>query len=354
MSPTNVTASAAGPAARDRPRKRPRIDLAAFLRLTELADYFIPFTIRAVCELDIADRLIDGPRSADELAAQAGVHGPSLYRALRALASKGVFTETEPGVFALTPLADLLRSDHPFSMKDSYHLMAADVEAWSNIDYSLRTGEPAFDHVHGMRLWDWLAKHPDEGERFHRGMAAMTRSEIRAVASTYDWTTVSTVVDVGGGNGAFLAGLLARHGNLRGILFDLPEVVAPAAGVLGDAGVADRCEIVAGSFFADVPAGADAYVLKRIVYGWDDEHAEAILRRVRAGMRPDSRIILAEPTAGPGTSEVEAMLDVVMLVVDGGRARTADELRALMEQADLRLLRVVPTMTFPIVEGRAA
>lgn len=335
------------------PRARKRIDLKSFQRLTELADYFIPFTIRAIGELGIADELIDGPRTVEDLAARTQTHAGSLHRALRALASKGIFTETEPGRFALTPLAELLREDHPLSLRDAYQLMPADVAAWAHLDYTLRTGEPAFDHVHGLHLWDYLAAHPQDGERFDRGMQSMTRAELRAVGSAYEWGSLGTVADVGGGNGAFLAGLMVRHPELRGVLFDLPHVVANAAPVLAQAGVADRCEVVAGSFFGAIPRGADAYVLKRIVYGWNDEGAMALLRAVRDAMTPDSRLLVLDPVVADGNGEDFAkILDVVMLVVDGGRARSREEVRALLEAAGLKLTRVIPTMMFPIVEAR--
>lgn len=334
--------------------RRPRIDLRSFVRLTELADYFVPFTIRAIAELRVADELIDGPRSVEELAEATGTHAPSLHRALRALACKGIFTEVETGTFGLTPLAELLRGDHPLSLRDAYHLMPADVAAWARFDHSLCTGEPAFDRVHGQSLWEWLADHPEDSARFDRGMQAMTRPELRAVSSAYDWGSLRTVADVGGGNGAFLAGLLARHPSLHGILFDLPHVVGGADGVLADAGVEERCEVVPGSFFDEVPKGADAYVLKRIVYGWDDDRAVRLLRTVRSAMAPESRVLLLEPVVDHDQSEFGRILDVVMLAVDGGRSRTEEELRELMAAAGLELARVVPTMMFPIVEGRAA
>lgn len=336
-------------------RSRPRLDLASFVRLTEIADYFVPLTIRAVAELGVADELIDGPMTVEGLAEATDTHAPSLYRALRALACKGVFTEVEHGTFALTPLAELLRSDHPLSLRDAYHLMPADMAAWASLGHSLRTGEPAFDHVHGKSLWTWLAENPEDGVRFDRGMAAMTRPELRAVGAAYDWTTFGRIVDVGGGNGAFLAGVLARSRALEGVVFDLPHVVAQAPAVLEQAGVADRCEVVAGSFFEDVPPDADGYLLKRIIYGWEDEHALAILRSVRAAMGAESRILVLEPVVRGGDDyDFGKILDVVMLTVDGGRARTPDELRELFDAAGLELTRMIDTMMFPIVEGRAA
>ncbi|MGO9957716.1 MAG: methyltransferase [Solirubrobacteraceae bacterium] len=335
-------------------RRRPRLDLASFVALTELADYFVPFTIRAISELGVADLLAAGPLPVAELAQRTGTHAPSLRRALRALACKAIFTEEPAGTFGLTPMAELLRADHPLSLKDAYKLMPADTAAWAQLDYTLRTGAPAFDHVHGAHLWDWLADHPDDAVRFDRGMEAMTRPEALAVSTSYEWGSLRTIVDVGGGNGAFLAALLGRHRDLSGILFDLPHVVAGAEEVLARSGVDDRCRVVAGSFFDEVPAGGDAFVLKRIVYGWDDERALELLRSVRRAMTPNSRILLLEPVVGAAGDEFGAILDIVMLVVDGGRARSEDELRGLLGQAGIELTRVLPTMMFPIVEGRPA
>jgi hypothetical protein len=333
------------------PARKPRIDLQAFERLTSLADYFVPFMIRSACELGIADELREGPRRVDELATATNTHAPALHRVLRALASKGVFAEVEPGRFASTPLGDLLRSDHPLSLRDAYIPMAADVEAWLDLEYSLQTGKPAFEHVHGQSLWQYLAAHPDESVCFDRGMQAMTRPELRAALAAYDWQSLGTVVDVGGGNGAFLAGLLARIPALRGVLVDLPRVTAGAHAVLEEAGVADRCEIVSASFFDGVPPGGDAYFLKRIVYSWDDERALSLLRNVRAAMGPNSVLLVCEPVVAYGRSEAGLILDVVMLVVDGGRARTVEELSALFAAAGLELTGVLPTMVFPIVEA---
>jgi hypothetical protein len=183
----------------------------------------------------------------------------------------------------------------------------------------------------------------------------MTRAELRALTAAYDWGSLGTVVDVGGGNGAFLAGLLARHPALRGVLFDLPHAVREAPRILEAAGVAERCEVVPGSFFDAIPRTGGAYVLKRIVYGWDDERALALLRAVRAAMDPGSVVLVLEPVAGDAEGDgFGAILDVVMLVVDGGRSRSVQELRALFAAADLELTCVQPTMTFPIVAGRPA
>ncbi len=332
---------------------RTRIDLESIFRLTELADYIVPFTIRAVCDLGVADHLASGPRTVEQLAQATGTHAPSLYRALRALASKQVFAETEPGTFTLTPMAELLRSDHPLSLKDAYPLIPADVEAWGHLDHSVRTGQPAFEQAHGMGYWDYMRAHPDEAERFDRAQQAQTRLELRVLLRGYTWAGFESLVDVGGGNGAFLGGLLARHPALRGTLFDQPQVVAHAPAVLARLGVAERCAVVGGDFFEQVPAKADVYMLKRILYGWHDEEALALLRSVRAAMRADSRLLIIEPLDEPGgASDVASRYDLAMLVMKGCGARSQEHIGQLCAAAGLRLERVTATLLFPVIEVR--
>lgn len=330
---------------------RARIDIASYVRLTELADYIVPFALRVVCDLGVADHLGDGPRPVAELASEVGADPPSLRRVLRALACRGIFTEVEPDHFGLTPLAEPLRSDHPLSLREAYPLLAGDVTAWAHFDHSVRTGEPSFDHAHGESYWSYLAAHPDELRRFNASQQAATRLELRTLLPAYEWRDLRTVVDVGGGNGAFLSGLLARFPHLTGVLFDQPDMAAQAPPVLAAAGVTDRCEVQGGSFFDAVPAGADGYLLKRILYGWDDTRAVELLRTVRAAMKETSRLLVLEPILQPGNEfDVGKPYDLLLFAMAGGRVRSAEEIDTLGRAAGLRLGRVVPTMMLPIVE----
>lgn len=332
--------------------RRTRIDLDSIFRLTELADYIIPFTIRAICDLGVADHLTEGPRSVEQLAEATGTHAPSLYRALRALACKEIFTECEPGKFALTPMAEFLRSDHRLSLKDAYPLIPADVAAWAAMDYSVRTGRPAFDREHGCGYWDYMNNRPEEAVRFDRSQQAQTRLELPVLLRAYDWGALRTVVDIGGGNGAFLGGLLARHPYLSGILFDQPSVVERGRGLLARMNVLDRCRIVGGDFFAQVPGPSDAYVLKRVLYGWHDEEAVMLLRAIRAAMDADSRLLIIEPLDEPGSSDIACRFDLAMLIMKGSGARSKERIGSLCEQADLQLTTITPTLMFPIIEAR--
>ncbi|MGW7484128.1 methyltransferase [Nonomuraea muscovyensis] len=327
------------------------IDVHSLRRLAELADYTVPTTIRALAELRVADRLADGDRTVEELAEAVGAHAPSLLRAMRGLAALGVFTEVAPGRFANSDMSDLMRADRPHSLQGCLPLMQADLQAWAALDHTLATGEPAFPRVHGETYYEYLARRPAESARFDASQQGATQLELRAALRGYDWGALGTLVDVGGGNGTFLAGVLQRHPGLRGVLFDLPFVVELSEPVLAEHGVADRCEVVGGSFFDGVPAGHDAYLLKRTLYNWDAESAVRILRSVRQAMRPGSRLLIFEPTSRPGDRfDVARLTDVIMLVFTGGALRTIEQLEALLDEADLRLLRLVPTPMFPILE----
>jgi hypothetical protein len=330
-----------------------KLDMRPVMRLAVLADYIVPFTIRVIADLGIADLLAGGPRSAEDLAAETGSDARSLTRALRALAARDIFIEPQPGIFALTPMADVLRADHPCSLKDAYPLLAPDIEAWAHFDYSIKTGKPAFDHVHGENYWSHKASHPQHSLQFDKAMAAFSSLELRAVLPFYDWASFDTLVDVGGGNGQFISGLLKNTPSLHGVLFDLPHVVAHAAPVMEAAGVADRAEIRAGSAFDGVPPGFSGYLLKRVLYDFDDERGIALLKSVRRAMRPDSRLLILDPIIEPvGGYEYALSVDLLMLAMVTGYARSRTELEHMLAQADLKLTALVHTTNFPIVEAR--
>lgn len=332
---------------------KPNRDVQSVLRLTEMADYIVPFTLRAVCDLGIADELAEGPLSVDELARRTGTHTLSLYRALRALASKGVFTEIEPRVFDLTPLAQPLRSDHPQSLREAYPLLAADIQAWARYDHSLRTGKAAFDVAHGKSYWEHMVSNPEDNARFNASQRAVSRREVRALVPGYDWAQFRTIVDVGGGNGTFLAGVLADNPSVRGTLFDQPHVVSSSGPVLAERGVTDRATVVGGSFFDEVPAGADAYTIKRALYDLDDEGAVEVLRVIRRAMRDDSRLLVIEPVVEPGNEfDWGKLYDLLLLVMRGGGGRSREHMEELLAKADLELVRVLPTKSLPIIETR--
>ncbi|MEV6304149.1 methyltransferase [Actinoplanes sp. NPDC051861] len=328
-------------------------DLHSVARLTELADYVIPFALRAACDLRIADHLADGPRSVADLAAATGTRPRALLRVLRALAARGVFTEGPPETFALTALAEPLRSDHPRSLREAYPLITADVQAWGHLDHSLRTGRAAFDEAHNVDYWTHMQRHPADGARFDASQRAVSRREIKALLPAYDWGSFRTVVDVGGGNGTFLAALLAEYPHLSGVLFDQPHVVSSSGPVLAERGVSDRCTVLGGDFRTEVPAGGDGYVIKRALYDLDDPGAEEVLRAIRAAIRPDGRLLVIEPVVEPGDEfDWGKLYDVLLMVMRGGGSRSREELTALFGRTGFRLERVLRPKGLPIVEAR--
>ena len=258
-------------------------------------------SIHVAATLGVADLLADGPRTSDELAVATNAHAGSLYRLLRALSSVGVFYEDDGRRFSLTPMGALLRSDVPGSLRGwAMHVGRPYFqEAWSHLEHSVRTGDNAFQHVHGTDVWAYRAERPDESAIFDLAMESLTSASNRALLDAYDFGRFGSVVDVGGGNGALLAALLGEFPEMRGVLLDQPHVVANAAAVLERAGVADRCEIVGGSFFDEVPTGGDAYTLKSIIHDYEDERAMAILRVCRRAMAADATLFLIDRIVGP-------------------------------------------------------
>lgn len=319
--------------------------------LQMMTGYWVSQALYVAAKLGIADLLADGPVDCEDLAAATNTHAPSLQRVLRALASVGVFTEVSPGSFALTPLAELLRTETPGSMS-ALAIMYAEEQyrAWGELLHSVRTGEMAFDHQFGMGYFEYLAQHPEADRVFNEAMTGWTQQLVGAVVDTYDFSPFHTDVDVGGGYGALLATILRNNPGTRGILFEQPHVIASAEEELVAAGVADRCTFVGGDFFVEVPAGGDAYVLSQILHDWDDERCVAILGQCRRAMPDHGKLLVVELVLPPGDDPfLGKWLDLHMLVLLGGRERTATEYDALFRAAGFKLARVVPTSPGPSV-----
>ena len=321
--------------------------------LARLVDGFrVSQTIHACVELGIPDLLDDGERTADDLAEASGADPPTLYRLLRALASFGILHEEDGRRFSLTELGQPLRSDVPGSLRGWVRLSGREYvwRSWGNLTNAVRDGENAFRSLHGTDVWEWRAAHPEESAIFDEAMMSLTGAGNAAVLAAYDFDRFGTVVDVAGGNGALLAALLAAHPQMRGILFDQEHVVSGAEPVLRAAGVLDRCEVVAGSFFSSIPEGGDAYVLKSIIHDWEDEESVAILRSCREAMGPEAAALVIERDLGPPNENPMAKLsDLNMFVMPGGRERTLDEYAALLDRAGLRLAATHPTTSGHLV-----
>ncbi len=309
--------------------------------------------LHVVAELNIADLLVASPRSPFDLATATGANADALRRLLRMLASHGIFAEDEHGRFALTALAEVLRSDVPGSIRDAVRMV--DDGYWHTVGHlldSVMTGQPAFEPVLGAPAFAYRARHPEVNERFARGMANVSALENTAIARAYDFPPDTRVIDVGGGKGGFMAEVLKANPNVTGILCDEEHVVADPT-YLTAAGVADRCEVVGGNFFDAVPSGADVYILKRVLHDWDDESAQRILRVCRNAMPTDGRLLGIDAVVPPGnTAHWSKDSDMLMLVETGGRERTEAEFRDLYHRSGFTLTRVIPTRTaLSIVEG---
>nr|AHE14572.1 N-methyltransferase MarM [uncultured bacterium] len=318
--------------------------------------------IHVAAKLGVADALKDGPKGREALAKDVGADPEALYRVLRALASFGIFAEDGEGRFALTPLAECLRSDVPGSMR-AFATVFGEPWRWrtlGEIVHSVRTGQPAFDKLHGMNLFEYLTRNPEDARLFGEAMTSFSRreftgasiGEIDAVLQAYDFSAFRRVVDVAGGHGSFIAAALKANPGLGGVLFDVPPVIEDARKYLVAEGLVERCEAVGGSFFDGVPAGGDVYVMKRVIHDWDDARAAAILTQCRRAMAPGGRVALVEMVIPAGnTPFFGKIVDLEMLLI-GGRERTASEYRALLASAGFELTRIVPTQSpLSIVEG---
>lgn len=314
--------------------------------------YQLSQAIYVTATLGIADLLKDGARTSDELAAATETDPPTLYRLLRALAAVGVLHEEDGRRFELTPVGEQLRSDHPQSIRGwaafigrPYHW-----EAWGHLLDSVRTGENAFRLLNGTDIWSYRAERPEESAIFDRAMMALTGASNQALLAAYDFGRFGTVCDVGGGNGALLASLLANYPAMQGILFDQPHVVANADYVLRH--VADRCRVVPGSFFEAVPEGGDAYVLKAIIHDWDDEQSTTILGSCRRAVKGGSLLVIERVIGDPNEGPATKFGDLNMLVAPGGQERTVEEFRALFAAAGFELGSVTETSSgLAVLEG---
>ena len=311
-----------------------------------ITGYRVSQMVYVVAKLGIADLLKEGPKSAEALAQATHVHANSLYRVLRMLASVGIFAEDKEGRFGLTPLAELLQSGVPGSLRPAvlYIVESTEWRSWGELLYTVTTGEPAFQRLYGMNSWEYRAGNAESNEAFDNYMTANTTSQAAAVVAAYDFSGIGTLVDVGGGHGALISAILRAYPEMRGILCDAPHVVRGVRPVLEAEGVADRCETVSCDFFSSVPAGGDAYILKFIIHDWDDESAVAILKSCRQAMPEHSRLLLVENVIPPGNDpHMGKMIDVNMMVMLGGRERIEPEYRALLEETGFKLSKIVPT-----------
>ena len=317
---------------------------------------WISQALGTVVGIGVPDQLARGARRCSQIAREAGVSEDGLYRLLRALASVGLFAETADRQFRLTKMGQLLRSDHPESLAGFARFTAHDVtwRPWGKLDYSVTTGMPAFDHVFNEPIFEHFAKNPGASAIFDDAMTSISAVEARATSDAYDFKGIKTLMDVAGGHGLLLATILRRHKAMRGVLFDLPHVAAGAAATFTRAGISGRVRVETGDFFKELPAGADAIILKHILHDWDDESATRILQSCHRALGQEGKVLIVDPVVPPrSTPHYGKLLDLEMLVLTPrGRERTKTEYTKLLRGAGFRLSRVVATNTpLSIVEA---
>jgi ubiquinone/menaquinone biosynthesis C-methylase UbiE len=320
-----------------------------------LTGYWVSQALYVAAKLGLADLAASGPQTAPELARATKTDEAALYRLLRALASVGVFAEDEQARFRNTPLSECLRSDVAGSQR-ALAIMCGEehYRAWGELLYSVQTGKIAFDKLYGMPIFEFLSRNPEQARIFDAAMVGVHGRETAAIIDAYDLSTISVLADVGGGNGSLLTGVLQKHPALRGILYDLPGVTERARENIQAAGLAGRCEVIGGDFFQAVPGGADAYLMRHIIHDWDDDKALTILKNVRRVIGMNGRLLIVEGVIPPGNAPAFGkLLDLTMLVIPGGKERTAEEYRRLYAAGGFELTRIVPTRAeVSVIEGR--
>jgi hypothetical protein len=317
------------------------------LVLQMLTGKWVSQAISTAAQLRIPDLLVAGPQSLEDLSTASQTNARSLLGLLRALASVGVFAERGETRFENTPLSEVLRSDVPRSMRALALFLGEQPtwRAWGELPYTIRTGRSAFRQAHGELPYEYFAKHPEAASYFNEAFTSFSAQEMDAIHKAFEFSAAETLVDVGGGQGAMLASILRKNARQKGILFDQSHVVRGAEGVVASYEVVPRCEIVGGDFFVSVPAGADGYLLKHVLFNWNDEDALKILTNVRRAVPPKGRLYVIDPVIQPGSGQTFAkFMDLEMMVLyDGGCQRTQAEFAKLFDRAGFKLLRVVDT-----------
>jgi hypothetical protein len=328
----------------------PADELPPPLALLEILNgMWVARAVQVAAELGIADLLTDGSRDVEDLAERTGTHGPALDRLLRALSTVGIFEPAGTGAYAQTARSACLASGHPASMRNAARMFGADWQwrAWTALPAAIGTGTPAFDAAHDVGLLEYLrSTEPEAGELFDAAMLDMSAFLNRAVVGSYALPAGAAVTDVGGGHSTLLADILCANPAATGTLVDVAPVASRARALIEKAGVGDRCRVVEGDFFAEVPAGADLLVLNRVLHDWDDDRALRLLRSCRRAAGPQTRLLIVEQLLeADGVSRRAAFLDLQMLVIRGGRERTAAEYADLLSGAGFVLDQTLPTFS---------
>ena len=318
--------------------------------------FIVSAALGTAIQFDIPEHLSGGPRTTADLARTTGTDEDALYRLLRALATVGVFAETSPRTFTLTRIGQLLRRGVPGGAREMVLWMcdAFHYRVYAEMPAAIQSGRAVGEKVVGMPVFEYLARDAALAERFNNAMTAFSETVAPAALEAYDFSGITLLVDIAGGHGMILASILRKYPQMRGVLFDLEHVLA--GNRLEEFGVKDRVQTAAGDFFREVPTGGDAYIMKHIIHDWDDEKAVVILKNIRRALegKRDGRVILLETVVLPGNQpDMGKLIDLEMLLLPGGKERTADEFASLFERSGFALTRIVPTQSpLSVVEAR--
>ncbi|CAN5516369.1 methyltransferase [soil metagenome] len=318
---------------------------------------FSPLVQQAICvaaKLKLADLVVQ-PKTATQLASLTQSHPEALYRVMRLLESVGIFYENEHHQFELTPMASLLRSDVKNTMHSFAKMMGEDWlwQNWGELMHCVKTGETAQRKVHGMGGFEFFSQHPKAGEVFNKAMTELSESVIPAIVEAYDFAHYPTVADIAGGQGMLLVGILKANPLIAGVLFEQPEVLSGASTLLQHEGALNRVKLLSGDFLESIPAGADLYLMKHILHDWDDEVNKRILSNIQKVMSSESKLLIIEMIVPQGSEPSPSkIMDLQMLIMEGGKERTQAEYGQLLAAAQLQLLRIIPTRSaYSIIEA---
>lgn len=318
---------------------------------------WIAQAIYVAAALGIADLLLNGAKSIDELAKDTNSHSSNLYRILRALASINIFTEVEPQKFGLTPIAQYLCSDHPNTLR-SLAMMLGDEwhwRCWGEILNVVKTGKPAIKGLYQVdNTFEYFAKNEVSGAIFNDAMTNSSQNIHTAIIDNYDFSDIDRIIDIGGGYGTLITSILSKYQHMHGVIFDQPSVVSGAEKLLQSKKISARCETIGGDFFQSVPSKGDAYILSYIIHDWSDEDCIKILKNIRQGIKKDGRLLVIEAVVPTGNkSHFSKLMDIEMMVIyPNGRERTQAEFSRLYEASGFQLNRILSTAApVSVIEG---
>ena len=319
-----------------------------------ITGYWLSQAVGVAAHLGIADALVAGSRTSDELGAVLGAHGKSVYRLMRLLTSIGVFSQESEDHFSLNELGKTLLSGEPGSVRNFAITETAPGHwlPWGRLFDSVQIGKPMTHETLGMELFDWYSQNAEEAGFFNAAMGDLSALAAAELVRVYDFSTAQKVIDVGGSHGILLRAVLGSNSAAQGILYDLPHVIATADEHI-DAGLSGRCELVSGDFFTSVPEGGDVHLLKQIIHDWDDDRAASILANCHAALSPAGKLLLVEMVVpSDNRPDMAQAMDLNMLAILGGRERTQKEYRTLLEASGFRLERVIATHSpFSVIEA---